>query len=74
MNLINKKNKLNLVNEENIYKEITESHAEILSVIGVIEHLREPFKLFDAFRKSKIKYIFLLSTNVFIICTDRECL
>ena len=41
-----------------MFKTIINSKAEILSAMGVIEHLRYPHKLFQAFRKSKIKYLY----------------
>ena len=34
------------------------STLAVLSAIGVIEHLREPHRLLEAFRKSKLKYLF----------------
>jgi SAM-dependent methyltransferase len=56
-NLINS-TPLELRNEEGFYYEIINSNAEIISAIGVIEHLREPQKFFEAFRKSRAKYLY----------------
>lgn len=55
-----KKNKIYSVNFETIY-EIIENHSEFntLSMIGVLEHLTEPSKLLNSFKKSKIKYLYV---------------
>jgi SAM-dependent methyltransferase len=44
--------------ESDFYEIIINSKATVLSVIGVIEHLREPQKFFDAFERSGIRYLF----------------
>jgi hypothetical protein len=44
--------------EQDFYERISKSDATILAAIGVIEHLRDPHLLFDAFRKSGIEYLF----------------
>ena len=55
-----KKNKIYLINFERIY-EIVENHSKFntLSLIGVLEHLTEPHKLLNSFKKSKIKYLYI---------------
>ena len=53
-----KKNLLIFKNEQGFYKEIIKSNANIISAIGVIEHLREPHKFFDAFRQSRAQYLY----------------
>ena len=55
-----KKNKIYPINFERIY-EIVESHSKFntLSLIGVLEHLTEPHKLLNSFKKSKIKYLYI---------------
>jgi len=52
------KRPLAFVNEQGFYEAIIKSSTNVISAIGVIEHLREPHKLFDAFRKSSAKYIY----------------
>jgi len=45
--------------KENEFSEkIEQTNAKIISAIGVIEHLREPEKLFNSFLKSNAKYIY----------------
>ena len=61
------KNKLSCKNEDEMFDIVRNSEAKTLSAIGVIEHLRHPHKLFDAFRESKIEFL-LLCPNVFIKC------
>ena len=55
-----KKNKIHSINFEKIY-EIIKSHSKFntLSLIGVLEHLTEPHKLLNSFKKSKIKYLYI---------------
>jgi len=55
-----KKNKIYPINFERIY-EIVENHSKFntLSLIGVLEHLTEPHKLLNSFKKSKIKYLYI---------------
>ncbi|MBF0629262.1 MAG: methyltransferase domain-containing protein [Magnetococcales bacterium] len=44
--------------EEEFFELVAQSDAQILSAIGVIEHLREPQRFFAAFRASRIEYLF----------------
>jgi 2-polyprenyl-3-methyl-5-hydroxy-6-metoxy-1,4-benzoquinol methylase len=44
--------------EEGFFESIIKSNADVISAIGVIEHLREPHKFFSAFQKSKAKYLY----------------
>lgn len=53
-----KESPLSFENEQGFYKEIIKSNAQIISAIGVIEHLREPHMFFDAFKQSNAKYLF----------------
>lgn len=48
---------LKFVQEEDFINDIINTKAEIISAIGVIEHLREPHKFFEAFRQSDTKYL-----------------
>jgi SAM-dependent methyltransferase len=57
-NFFNKGPLLTFVDEDDFYNEIINSKEEVISAIGVIEHLREPDKFFDAFRKSDAKYLY----------------
>jgi len=53
-----KSNPLKLVDETSIYEEVVATHANVVTAIGVIEHVREPQKFFDAFKQSKANYLF----------------
>ena len=44
--------------EEEFYNDVINTDANIISAIGVIEHLRTPQLFFDAFKKSKAKYLY----------------
>jgi SAM-dependent methyltransferase len=44
--------------EQGFYNSIIKSNANVISAIGVIEHLREPHKFFSAFKKSKAQYLY----------------
>tara|TARA_B100000787_G_C16160325_1_gene281064 strand:- start:113 stop:1243 length:1131 start_codon:yes stop_codon:yes gene_type:complete len=46
------------VEENDFYEQILDSNADIVSAIGVIEHLREPQKFFEAFQKSSAQYLY----------------
>jgi SAM-dependent methyltransferase len=49
---------LYFVKENDFFEVIKNTDAEIVSAIGVIEHLREPHKFFEAFNKSKAQYLY----------------
>lgn len=55
-----KKNKIYSINFDKIY-EIIENQSEVntISMIGVLEHLTEPHKLLNSFKKSTIKYLYI---------------
>lgn len=67
-----KKNTIHSVNFEDIY-EIVESYSEFntLSLMGVLEHLTEPHKFLNSFKKSKIKYLYV-SVPLFSLSTFLE--
>jgi SAM-dependent methyltransferase len=44
--------------EQGFYEAIVRSESDIVSAIGVIEHLRDPHRFFDAFNKSRIQYLY----------------
>ena len=44
--------------EEGFFEAIKNTDADIVSAIGVIEHLREPQKFFEAFKQSEAKYLY----------------
>lgn len=46
------------VDENEFYNEIINTDCNVISAIGVIEHLREPKIFIEAFKKSKAKYLF----------------
>lgn len=56
-NLLSKK-PLKFYDENNFYKTIIKTSADVISAIGVIEHLRKPELFFDAFKKSQAKYLY----------------
>ncbi|PKR47896.1 class I SAM-dependent methyltransferase [Thalassospira povalilytica] len=49
---------LQKVKEDGFFEEVTKTGADVVSAIGVIEHLRQPHKLFEAFKESKAKYLY----------------
>jgi 2-polyprenyl-3-methyl-5-hydroxy-6-metoxy-1,4-benzoquinol methylase len=56
-----KKNKIINVNLDDSYKIVRESkNTDVMSMIGVLEHLVDPIKMLEAFQKSKIKYLYIL--------------
>jgi hypothetical protein len=65
-----KKNKLINVNLDQFENKILTTNRDCISLIGVLEHLNEPHKVFKAFKKSKAKYLFisvpLASFTIFI--------
>ena len=52
------KTPLTFEDEQYFYEAVTKSNANVISAIGVIEHLREPHKFFDAFKNSKSQYLY----------------
>ncbi len=60
-----------IFSEENDFFElIKRTDANVVSAIGVIEHLREPYKFFEAFKQSKAEYLYysvpMFSLSVFL--------
>jgi len=49
---------LRLENEDGFFEAIKKTDADVVSAIGVIEHLREPQSFFDAFKESKARYLY----------------
>lgn len=56
--LIGSKSALTATSEQDFFQAIVESQADVVSVIGVIEHLRQPHRLFEAFQKSHAQYLY----------------
>jgi len=54
-----KKNKIINISLDEIHEKIASSNENVLSLIGVLEHLEQPTKLLKSFKKSKIKYLYL---------------
>jgi len=66
------KNKVYLIDFNKIYEIINNSFdVNTLSMIGVLEHLTEPHKIMDFFKKSKIKYLYI-SVPLFSLSTFVE--
>ena len=66
-----KKNKLINFNLEQTYKKVlNDRNANVLSMIGVLEHLEKPNYMLEFFNKSRIKYLYicvpLFSLSVFL--------
>lgn len=61
---------LKACNEDDFFYELQNTSASVVSAVGVIEHLRSPQRFFEAFRKSKSKYIYysvpMLSLSVYL--------
>ena len=67
-----KKNKIISVEFDKIYEVIKQDNsANILSMIGVLEHLTDPHRLLNSFKKSKIKYLYI-SVPLFSLSTFIE--
>lgn len=49
---------LSLVSESEFLTKIAETDANVISAVGVIEHLRDPHAFFQAFALSKAQYLF----------------
>lgn len=58
INHLLKKMPLRFSTEEEFYESIVNTKFEVISVIGVIEHLRKPQKFFESFRESKATYLY----------------
>ena len=55
-----KKNKIHPINFDEIYELINKNFdANVLSMIGVLEHLTNPNKIYSSFKKSRIKYLYI---------------
>ena len=64
--------KLSHVAEEALFDEVAETDADVISAIGVIEHLREPHRFFDAFKKGRASTLFyLVPMFSFAVCVER---
>ena len=50
---------LTCVQEDEFFDAISASDADVISAIGVVEHLRSPQRFFDAFAKSSARYVFI---------------
>ena len=65
-----KKNKINHFKIDEIYEMVLNCDKDILTLIGVIEHLEFPNLIFKNFKKSKAKYMFIavptVSLSVFL--------
>ena len=49
---------LKYADEDEFFEVIKDTDAEIVSAIGLIEHLREPQRFFEAFKTSRAKYLY----------------
>ena len=66
-----KKNKLINVNMDFVYKEIISSNVDCITLIGVLEHLQDPHKIFEIFKRSQIKYM-MVSVPLFSLTSIIE--
>ncbi len=66
-----KKNKINYFNIDDIYEYILNADNEVITILGVIEHLEHPNLIFKNFKKSKAKYLFF-SVPTFSLSTILE--
>lgn len=51
---------LEVVSESDFFNRISETDADTITALGVIEHLREPEKFFEAFKQSRATHLFYL--------------
>ena len=65
-----KKNKIKQFNIDDIYNMVLSCEKDIITILGVIEHLEFPNLIFENFKKSKAKYMFfavpMISLTVFL--------
>ncbi len=54
-----KSNKLLYSDLDSIYENIIKSKSNTLVLISVLEHLEDPLKMIKAFKKSKLKYLYI---------------
>ena len=54
-----KKNKLSNVDLDYFEDKILNTNKSCVSLIGVLEHLTEPHKVFEAFKKSEAQFLFI---------------
>ena len=54
-----KSNKLRIINLGEEKKIIVNSNANVLSMIGVLEHVKDPIETLKIYKKSNIKYLYL---------------
>lgn len=70
ISLLHDKKPLCKINETEYFESIISTKNSVVSAIGVIEHLREPHKFFEAFNKSGAKYLYacvpMFSLSVFV--------
>lgn len=52
------KSPLSSVSESDFYEIAAASDCSVLSTIGVLEHLRKPHRLLDAYRRSRTRYLY----------------
>ncbi len=55
-----KKNKVELVKEQNIYNLIKKSKDDVLAMISTLEHLQKPNIILKHIKKSNIKYLYIV--------------
>ncbi len=58
ISLLQNENPLIHTFESDFLKSIVSTDADVISAIGVIEHLRDPSSFFEAFHQSKAQYLF----------------
>lgn len=56
--LFNKEDSLKVVDENDFYHEIANTKNNVVSAIGVIEHLRSPQSFFESFKQSDALYLY----------------
>ena len=66
-----KKNKLVNVTMDFVYKQILSSNVDCITLIGVLEHLQDPHKIFEIFKRSKVKYM-MVSVPLFSLTSIIE--
>ncbi len=59
-NEFNKNNKIYQTSMEDAYKKILKSDSNVISLIGVLEHVRFPRKILENFAKSNADYLYIL--------------
>jgi hypothetical protein len=55
---------LDFLEEEQFYKVVSETEVDVISFIGVLEHIKEPQKMFVVFKQSRTDMMDLMRSSI----------